>query len=111
MNKTMQHYYTKVNEVTRLKAMPSILACAAEVLLHLPEQSFVFRCHPHSCIVYVLQYSELPIQPTDNEDMHKLLNAPELAELKTRVRTRVHARDAKLFQCFCTLSSVFSSIH
>ena len=31
MNKTMQHYYTKVNEVTRIKSMPSILACAAEV--------------------------------------------------------------------------------
>lgn len=31
MNKTMQHYYTKVNEATRVKSMPSILACAAEV--------------------------------------------------------------------------------
>lgn len=31
MQKTMQHYYTKVNEATRIKAMPSILACSAEV--------------------------------------------------------------------------------
>jgi len=30
----MQHYYTKVNEVTRIKAMPAILACAAEVPGH-----------------------------------------------------------------------------
>lgn len=36
MNKTMQHYYTKVNEATRVKAMPSILACAAEVPTWLP---------------------------------------------------------------------------
>jgi len=31
MQKTMQHYYTKINEATRIKAMPSILACSAEV--------------------------------------------------------------------------------
>lgn len=30
-NQTMQHYYTKVNEATRVRSMPSILACAAEV--------------------------------------------------------------------------------
>jgi hypothetical protein len=51
------------------------------------------------------QYSEIPIQPTDQEDLQKLLNAPELAELKTRVRTCVLAQailrlsGAAIFHC------------
>jgi hypothetical protein len=39
-----------------------------------------------------VQYSEIPIQPTDQEDLSKLLNAPELAELKLRVRSISVAR-------------------
>ena len=53
------------------------------------------------------QYSEIPIQPTDQEDLQKLLNAPELAELKTRVRACVHVLSfrrllgAAIFNCRC----------
>jgi hypothetical protein len=102
MNKTMQHYYTKVNEVTRIKTMPSILACACEVRgAHFP--SFSQAHHPALRAMRnaeqvrssagpagggVAQYSEIPIQPSDQEDLQKMLNAPVSAMFPLRKISR-----------------------
>jgi hypothetical protein len=60
------------------------------VLPQLLHQLLYSDVHAHAlCSEYVgLQYSEIPIQATDQDDLQKLLNATELAELKTRVRVR-----------------------
>ena len=85
MNKTMQHYYTKVNEVTRIKSMPSILACAAEVRAH---PVLFVRPMPQPLKPVFVQFSEIPIHPTDQDDLSKLLNAADLKELKDRVKSK-----------------------